>query len=318
MRCGVSSKYGPTRGLLSKTLFVSDLDGTLLSSGKELLDGQTATLNHLIDRGLQFTVATARSIQAVNALLKDVHLYLPAIALGGSLVTRPDSREHLLARALSQQTSEELLSRLYHRDILPFGAAIDDHRDWGFYSHTTSAAAQWYVDEKRAYGDPRLCWYNHPADELGTNVLSITAFVEQGEVNELTNDLMQVESARVNVIPIRHFPGWYEVTASHPKADKGEAVNSLRRLWNTRWDRVVVFGDDINDLPLLETADYAIAVQNSTPEALAKADQVIQSNDSGSVIDYLARYPFDWRGPLTLSRPKTDAPKSHFSATHTV
>ena len=293
MRYGVGSKYGPTRGLLSETLFVSDLDGTLLSSGEKLLDGQTATLNHLIDRGLQFAVATTRSIQAVNALLKDVHLYLPALTLGGSLVTRPDSREHLLARALSPQTSEELLSRLYHRDILPFVAAIDDHRDWGFYSHTTSAAAQWYVDEKRGYGDPRLCWYNHPTDVLGTKILSITAFVEQGGLNELSNDLMQVESARVNEIPIRHFPGWYEVTVSHPKADKGEAVNGLRRVWNTTWDRVVVFGDDINDLPLFETADYAVAVQNAAPEVLAKADQVIQSNDSGSVIDYLARYPFD-------------------------
>ena len=70
MRCGVSSKYGPTLGLLSRTLFVSDLDGTLLSSRRELLDGQTETLNHLIDRGLQFTVATAR---------RDVHHFISAL-----------------------------------------------------------------------------------------------------------------------------------------------------------------------------------------------------------------------------------------------
>ena len=207
-------------GLLSKTLFVSDLDGTLLSSGKELPDGQIATLNHLIDGGLQFTVATARSIQAVNALLKDVHLYLPAITLEGSLVTRPDSLEHLLVRVLSQRASEELLSRLYHREILPFVAAIDDHQDWGFYSHTTSPAAQWYVDEKRAYGDPRLCWYNHPSDVLGTNILSITAFVEQGELNELTNDLRQVENTRVDETPIRHFPAGMKLPCRTPRLTK--------------------------------------------------------------------------------------------------
>ena len=56
------------------------------------------------------------------------------------------------------------------------------------------------------------------------------------------------------------------------------------------WDRVVVFGDDMNDLPLFERADYSIAVANAAPEVLAKANLVIQSNDSGAVIDYLAHY----------------------------
>ena len=293
MKLGVDSRYYRPRWPLSGTLFVSDLDGTLLSSGKELPEDQTATLNNLIDRGLQFTVATARSIQAVNALLNDVHLNLPAITLGGSLVTRPDSREHLLARPLSYRTSKELLSRLSHRGISPFIAAIDDHRDWGFYSHVTSPAARWYVDEKKAYGDPRLCWYDHPNEALATQILSVTTIVEQGELNELTSDLMQVETIRLHKTPMRHFPGWHEVTMSHPKADKGEAVTGLRQMWAAKWDRVVVFGDDINDLPLFERADYAVAMQNAAPEVLARADQIIGSNDSGSVIDYLARYSCD-------------------------
>ena len=274
---------------ISKTLFVSDLDGTLLTSEKRLLNRQTATLNNLIDRGLQFTVATARSIQAINALLKDIRLCLPAITLGGSLVTWPTSGEHLVARVLPQRTAAELFARLYQRNISPFVAAIDDRRDWAFYSHTASAAAQWYVDEKAAYGDPRLCWYDHPSDVLEKSILSMTAFVEQRALNELTEDMLQVRGAVVRSTPVRQFPGWYEVTSSHLKADKGEAISGLCQELNAKWERVVVFGDDANDLPLFERADYAIAVANAAPEVLAKANQVIQSNDSGSVIDYLAR-----------------------------
>ena len=287
---GAFSKYDAIRGALSKTLFVSDLDGTLLTSEKMLPDGQTATLNHLIDHGLQFTVATARSIQAIDALLKDLHLSLPAITLGGSLVTWPTSGEHLVTRVLSQPAAEGLLSRFSQRGISPFVAAIDGHRDWAFHSHTASAAAEWYVDEKRAYGDPRLCWYDQPSDVPGTGILSMTTFVEQGALNELTEDILQVEGARVSSMPARQFPGWYEVTASHPKADKGSAVDGLCQALNSRWDRVVAFGDDVNDLALFEQADYAIAVSNAVPEVLTTANQVIQSNDSGSVIDYLAQY----------------------------
>ncbi len=67
-------------------------------------------------------------------------------------------------------------------------------------------------------------------------------------------------------------------------------MTGLCQALNSRWDRVVAFGDDVNDLALFEQADYAIAVSNAAPEVLTKANQVIQSNDSGSVIDYLAQY----------------------------
>ena len=287
---GACSKYDANPGSFCKTLFVSDLDGTLLTSEKRLLNGQATTLNHLIEHGLQFTVATARSIQAINALLKDVHLSLPAITLGGSLVTWPNSGEHLVTRVLPQPTAESLLTRFFHRGISPFVASIDGHRDWAFHSHTASTAAEWYVDEKRAYGDPRLCWYDHPSEVLGTNILSMTIFVEQEALNELTREMLRVEGAKVSSMPVRQFPGWHEVTASHPKADKGSAVSGLCQAFDSKWDRIVVFGDDLNDLPLFELADYAIAVANAAPEVLTKANQVIQSNDSGSVIDYLAQY----------------------------
>ncbi len=285
MNHGFSPKNGPGQGPISRTLFVSDLDGTLLPSTKELSGTQTATLNLLIESGLQFTVATARSIQAVMVLLKDVNLRLPAITLGGSLVTHPNLRKHVLARALSHRTAEEELSRLFHRGILPFVAAIDDQRDWAFYSRSASAAAQWYVDEKKAYGDPRLCWYDHPKDIQDTEILSITAFLEQGELDELTSDVTRVDGCRIDAMPMRHFPCWYEVTISHPAADKGQALGALCKLWKGAWDRVIVFGDDLNDLPMFEAADVAVAVQNAVPDVLAKADQVIPSNDFGSVLN---------------------------------
>ena len=293
MHHGLSSKNDPGRGTISRTLFVSDLDGTLLPSTKELSATQTATLNLLIEGGLQFTVATARSVQAVTVLLKDVNLRLPAITLGGSLVTQPLLRQHILARALSQGTAEELLSRFFHRGILPFVAAIDGQRDWAFYSRSTSAAAQWYVDEKKAYSDPRLCWYDHPKDIQATDILSLTAFLEQGELEEFTSEVTQVGDSRLHATPMGHFPGWYEVTVSHPEADKGQALGALCQLWKDAWDRVVVFGDDLNDLPMFEAADFAVAVRNAAPAVLAKADQVIPGNDSGAVIEYLAEYPFD-------------------------
>ena len=290
MEPAVCPNCDPMGGPFSKTLFVSDLDGTLLTNDKRLPNDQVATLNHLIGRGLQFTVATARSIQAIRVLLEDVHLALPAITLGGSLVTWPRSGEHLVARVLSQQTAEGLLTRFLRRGVFPFIVAIDGHQDRAFHSRTASAAAKWYVDEKKAYGDPRLRWYDHPSDVLGTSILEMTTFVEQEALSELAEDMLQFNGVKVSAMPARQFPGWYEVAASHVDADKGSAVEGLFQALDSTWDHVVAFGDEVNDLPLFERADYAIAVANAAPEVLAKADEVIRSNDSGSVIEYLLRF----------------------------
>ena len=56
-----------------------------------------------------------------------------------------------------------------------------------------------------------------------------------------------------------------------------------------RADRVVAFGDNINDLPMLRAADVAVAVGNALPEVKAAADIVICFNTEDSV----ARFVYD-------------------------
>ena len=109
----------------------------------------------------------------------------------------------------------------------------------------------------------------------------MTTFVEEEALNKLLKDMLQFEGANVSLMPVHHFPGWYEVTVSHPQADKGSAVDDLCQSFNSKWKKVVVFGDEVNDLPLFERADYSIAVANAAPQVLTKANEVILSNDSG-------------------------------------
>ena len=49
-----------------KTLYVSDLDGTLLNSNTALTDTTIETINALVEEGMEFTFATARSITSAS------------------------------------------------------------------------------------------------------------------------------------------------------------------------------------------------------------------------------------------------------------
>ncbi len=49
----------------------------------------------------------------------------------------------------------------------------------------------------------------------------------------------------------------------------------------------MAFGDNLNDIPMLQVADVAVAVDNALPETKAAADVVIGPNTADSVALYI-------------------------------
>jgi len=76
-------------------LYVSDLDGTLLNSHGEFPKEWAARLNHMINRGLKFTIATARNYDSTHPILRDVNLQLPVILFNGAYLTHFETGENL-------------------------------------------------------------------------------------------------------------------------------------------------------------------------------------------------------------------------------
>ena len=68
-------------------------------------------------------------------------------------------------------------------------------------------------------------------------------------------------------------------------ASKANALRRLKKLVGA--DRVVVFGDNINDLPMMREADVAVAVGNAVEEVKRAATVVIGPNTDDSVARYI-------------------------------
>ena len=75
----------------------------------------------------------------------------------------------------------------------------------------------------------------------------------------------------------------YEVFA--PGISKAAAVKRLAH--DCAADRVVVFGDNLNDLSMMEIADVSVAVGNALPEVKRRADVVIGRNDEDAVARFI-------------------------------
>ncbi len=76
-------------------LYVSDLDGTLLDMHGEFPQPWVDRLNRMIDRGLKFTIATARNYDSVHPILHEVNLQLPVILFNGAYLTHFKTGENM-------------------------------------------------------------------------------------------------------------------------------------------------------------------------------------------------------------------------------
>ena len=78
-----------------KTLYITDLDGTLLRNDATLSDDTVRTVNRLISDGLAFTYATARSIESARTITGRLELRLPVITRNGTVLADHATGKHL-------------------------------------------------------------------------------------------------------------------------------------------------------------------------------------------------------------------------------
>jgi hydroxymethylpyrimidine pyrophosphatase-like HAD family hydrolase len=274
----------------ASSIYVCDLDGTLLRSDATLSAFARDGLERLIGAGVLLTVASARGTAGMRALLEGVPLRLPVIELNGAFVSELQSGRHLAGNVLSEPDACAALEAILATGVDPVVSTWNGHRDRVHFGTRVNESIAWYVDEKRAHRDPRLA----PCDDLLAvarleQVAQITTFALDRDGVSLTEQLRGAlgEDATVHGSPNVYWPGWTEITIQHRAADKGAAVPALLAACNVPEAEVVAFGDHLNDLPLFAAAARCVAPANAHPAVLEAATEVVASNDEDGIVRYL-------------------------------
>lgn len=271
-------------------LYVCDLDGTLLRSDGALSVFARDGLNELLSTGLRLTVASSRGTPAMRALLAGVDLQLPVIEFNGAFVSELDSGRHLASNALAPAAACAAAELILATGADPVVSGWDGSRDRVHFGRRMNEGTSWYVEEKRAYGDPRLA----PSDDLLAaagqgEVASIVGFIRDSEA-ALTVERMRGavgSEAIIHSAQNYYCPGWTEVQVQHHLAEKGAALPALLAACDCAEAHVVACGDHLNDLGLFAAAAHSIAPANAHPAVLKSATEVVASNDVDGVVRHL-------------------------------
>ena len=266
------------------TLYVSDLDGTLLGEDSQLSAVTVATLNRIIEElGGLFTVATARTPATVVPLMQEVHARLPFIVIGGSAMWNPVTGCYEHTRGIDDITVNAVADVFDRRGAHPFiyrrhGSSLLHTHHYGPLSPQEERfiAARQQLPLKKFFLDDRE--YRHSDDEA----LLIFSMNKYAVLKAIAGDLKA--SVPTCSVMLYHdifdeSEGYLEIfTAGTSKAG---AIAELAREVGAR--RVVVFGDNRNDIAMMQAADHSVAMGNAFPEVKAAASEVIGPNTADSV-----------------------------------
>lgn len=275
---------------MQKTLFVSDLDGTLLGADSKLSPGTVALLNDSIASGKLFTVATARTPATVAPILSEVNINIPAVVMTGAALWVPGTHDFSSVCYMDPETVEKLIDA-YHRTEFPIFLfrLLDGVLNIYHVGGKLSRIERQFMEErmsspyKKFHIDPAgkeilpdsyestVIFYGMQPNELAVRAFEATRTID-GCRPQLYHDIYGQEIGIVD--------------AFSPKATKANAVRELAASLGA--SRIVAFGDNINDLPMLEVADVAVAVENALPEVKAVADIVIGPNTEDSVARFIS------------------------------
>ncbi|MDH2445378.1 HAD family hydrolase [Amnibacterium sp. CER49] len=271
-----------------RTLYVSDLDGTLLGDDGRISERSLTTIGALLERGdVAFTVATARSYATARRAIAELPIRLPMVVYSGAFAVDPDTGERRWQVLFAPATVPALLEEAVPLGLVPVVFWLQDGRERMSWvpGGEPSGLARW-LEARR--GDPRLLpverW-----DEVDTSVAFFVSVV--GPAAALERLVAALEGAPAGedcalaFQPSATDPDRSVLDVTAAAATKAEAV--LRVAREAGFDRVEAFGDGPNDMPLFEEADEAHAVANADAAVLEAATDVIPPNVEDGVAAYL-------------------------------
>ena len=277
------------------TLYVSDLDGTLLDCSGQLSATSRAGLTRLLDQGLHFTVASARHVSSIRQILGDLPLRLPVISTNGACISDLKTARHELVHAMPPELAQALFALIRQHDLMPFVSTHGPLGDCLFYQSVHNEGQQAFVDERLSKHDPRLRHSARVLEELVDPAMTFVVIAREAPLARLQAEIDALfgQDVETHLAEDLYMPGWPWLTVHDRRATKDQAIRTLAERYGLQDREIVVFGDHVNDVKMLQAADRGIAVANAIDPVKQVAHQVIGPHHDDSVWRFIEQ---DWPG----------------------
>ncbi len=269
-------------------LYISDLDGTLLNSNKEISSYSKNIINTLISKGGYFSIASARTEATAMKILDGVKLNVPIALMNGVVIYNTQTCEYENIEALDDNTTEKIVCILRSCGIDGLMYTISENKLNTYYESLTSKVLQEFVDE-------RIKKYNKSFERVGSltdringrdKIIYFTLLDKYDRLQIVHDQLKDLSGIELSFYKDVYSKDLYLLEIYSSNASKHNAVEYIRRKYD--FDEVIGFGDNYNDIPMIKACNQFYAVDNAVEELKKLATGVIECNNSDGVAKFVA------------------------------
>lgn len=252
-------------GFFMIKLIASDLDGTLLHNGAQELSPYTLDLIHRItQKGIHFIAASGRQYDNERRLFREIRDEISYIAENGSLcihqgkvISRgiiPDDLAYRIMHEIKKEAGYEIVASREDTCL------IEDN-DPEFVNHIVNVMHNTtkIVDDITKVEGPFL-------------KLAI-ANMKSRDFTPFLRHLQKMFSPAVKVVTSGNI--WIDFIV--PGYNKGTALQTMMDLFGVKPEECMAFGDQYNDVEMLELAGQGYAMSNAAPGIAGHARYVTDS-----------------------------------------
>lgn len=273
------------------SLFVTDLDGTLLTDSKNVRDEELLCLGRLRNEGCRVAIATGRSLYSFQRLVEnDRELYEGLrkcidylIFSTGAGILDISSGDLLSAHSLTVDDVDIITRRLEKLDVdYMIHAPIPDTSR--FYYRSFNGGGEDFrrrIGMYSDFGEPLVKPTRDHIERFGgaTEVLCIEDSVRGPGLARHIADILRGYSVIKATSPLDHQSVWIEIF--NRKSSKSAAVKWLADLLKVPRTCVCAVGNDYNDEDMLCWAGHGYIVENGPLDLMDKYIPVASNNSGG-------------------------------------
>ena len=247
-------------------MIASDLDGTLIPEGtQEMEPGFFEVLSELLDRGYQFYVATGRQYANVRRLFDAYADHIGFVCENGALAMAQEQQQYILE--------------------VPYEKAMTIAEDIMSFKETDICLS----GVKACYIQPRSDWFENQM----VNVLKNKTKMFQ-ELSEIDDQIVKIamyiydfpkHADRIRALLNEKYGDfadfvwggndWLDMIQKN--SGKGLALQAILKEKGLKPEELMVFGDNQNDISMLELTPNSYAMEHAKPDVIPHASHTCKS-----------------------------------------
>ena len=266
-------------------LIALDLDGTVLNDQKQITPRTLNAIREAIQAGVDVIPATGRTASGVPEEFLKIPGVRYALTSNGASVVELSSGRHLAELAFTPEMAQAVYGRVAHTggsmaifvDGRPYTDVYGMNEGLSLYP----PAMHPYLRSTRVMVEDMPAFFRaHPHEVEKFSIMYPDTASRDAAWQAVEKDCdVEITSS---------IPNNLEINARG--VTKGRGLLVLAETLGLSRSQVMACGDSGNDLTMIQNAGLGVAMANATPEVLAAADFVTDSNNEDGVAKAIERF----------------------------